>query len=192
MKPNAKYLRRFLPLLALLAITSFLGTAAAGQVPQQPSSALETQDGGDPIRQLNLTPEQREQIRAIRENNRAERAVIKEHLDSANHALEEILNSEAPDEAFVEQRLRDVAAAQSAAMRMRVLTEVRVRRVLSPEQRKLLRSLQEEARESRRERLLDNAAQRQQQRQARPRDANPRNGLGPLAPPRNNPRRLPL
>jgi hypothetical protein len=83
---------------------------------------------------------------------------------------------------LVEQRLRELASAQSAAMRLRILTEIRIRRVLTSEQRKLLRSLQQEAQQSRRERRLDNSLERQERRDARPRGVNQRNGLGPILP----------
>ena len=189
MKQSGKQNGRILTLLALLAVIGF--PAAAGsvsaQTAQQPASAPEPQQGGDLIRQLNLTPEQREQIRSIRVNNSGERAAIKSHLDDANRALEDALNSETPDEALVEQRLRAVASAQAAAMRMRILTEIRIRRVLTSEQRKLLRSLQLEAQQTRRERRLDNAVQRQERRDERTRGLNRRNGLGPILR-RDNPR----
>ena len=190
MKQNGKYSGPILTLLALLAVIGFPATvgSVSGQAAQQPSAAPEPQQGGDLIRQLNLTPEQREQIRSIRVNNSGERTAIKERLEEANRSLEEALNSESPDEAVVEQRLRDVASAQAAAMRMRILTEIRIRRVLTAEQRKVLRSLQQEAIQARRERRLDNALQRQERRNARPRGVNQRNGLGPILPRRDNQR----
>ncbi|MEP6819458.1 MAG: Spy/CpxP family protein refolding chaperone [bacterium] len=188
---HGKQNSRILTLLALLAVIGFPATvgSVSGQTAQQTSAAPEPQQGGDLIRQLNLTPEQVEQIRSIRENNKSERAAIKDHLDVANRTLEESLNTETPDEAVVEQRLRDVAAAQASMMRMRILTEIRIRRVLTPEQRKLLRTLQQEALQSRRERMLDNAEQRGQRRDGRPRGLNQRNGLGPFIPRRENQRR---
>ena len=184
MKESGKFNGRILTLLALLAVIGFPATAGSvsAQTVQQPSAAPEPQQGGDLIRQLNLTPEQREQIRSIRVNNSSERMAIKNHLDDANRSLEDALNSETPDEALVEQRLRELAAAQAAAMRMRILTEIRIRRVLTSEQRKLLRSLQLEAQQSRRERRLDNAVQRQERRDARRQGVNQRNGLAPILP----------
>lgn len=184
MKQSGKLNSRILTLLALLAVIGFPAAvdSVSGQSAQQTAATPEPQQGGDLIRQLNLTPEQREQIRSIRVNNGGERAAIKSRLDEANRTLEDALNSENPDEALVEQRLREVASAQAAAMRMRILTEIRIRRVLTSEQRKVLRSLQQEAQQSRRERRLDNALERQERRDARPRGVNQRNGLGPILP----------
>jgi Spy/CpxP family protein refolding chaperone len=186
-----KHNSRSLTLLALLAFSGAVPSISA-QIPQPPAGAPEPQQGafgGDPIRQLNLTPEQREQIRSIRENNKTERAAINERLRDANRGLEEALNSENPDEAVVEERLRDVAAAQSSAMRMRILTEIRIRRVLTPEQRSVLRSLQQQAKELRRERLLGNPDERQRRRDERRGLQNQRNRLGPLFPRQENQRR---
>ena len=184
MKQSGKFNGRILTLLALLAVIGFPATAGSvsAQATQQPSATPEPQQGGDLIRQLNLTPEQREQIRLIRLNNSSERLAIKNQLDDANRALEDALNSETPDEVLVEQRLREVASAQAAAMRMRILTEIRIRRVLTLEQRKLLRSLQLEAQQWRRERRLDNAVRRQERRDARRQGVNQRNGLAPIVP----------
>lgn len=182
-------------LLTLLALLGFLAAYPVhGQTPQQQQPAApETQQGsagGDPIRQLNLTPEQREQIRSIREHNKEERAQINDRVRDSNRALEEALNSDNPDEAVVDQRVRDVAAAQGAAMRMRILTEVRIRRVLTVEQRNLLRSLQQQAQANRRERLLATPEERQQRREDRSRPLqNQRNGIGPLLPRGQNQRR---
>lgn len=184
---------RLLTLLTVLAFAAAVPTAA--QSTQQPSEAPESQQNAapsDPIRELNLTPEQRQQIRTIRENNKIERADIAERLRTANEALNTALNADNPDEALVEQRLRDVASAQAAAMRMRILTEIRIRRVLTAQQRETLRLLQRQARLAQRERRLTAAEERQERReQQQPmRGLNQRNGLGPFAPRRKN-QRLP-
>ncbi len=181
-------------ILTLLAVLVFFAVVPSvyAQTGQQSAPGQEPQQGGggDPIRLLNLTPEQREQIRSIREHNKDERAAINERLRDTNRALEETLNSENPDEAVVEQRVRDVVVAQTAAMRIRILTEIRIRRVLTPEQRNILRTLQQQAKESRQERLMDNAEERQRIRAERSRGLqNQRNGLTPLYPRRNLQRR---
>jgi len=177
---------RVMMLLTVLAFStapSVLGQAGQ-QANQQSGQTAEPQQralGGDPIQQLNLTPEQREQIRSIRENNKTERMAVNSQLREANRALNEALNSENPDEALVEQRLRDLASAQAAAARMRVLTEIRIRRVLTKEQRATLRALQAQALENRREqRQLNDSEQRQQRIEQRRALQNQRNGLGPL------------
>lgn len=154
---------RVLTLLALLAFLPMIPSAVAQGIQEQ-STAPEPQQantGGDPIRQLNLSPEQREEIRSIRQSNKEERAAINQRLRAANQALEAELDADKPDEAVVEQRMREVGAAQAAAMRMRILTEVRIRRVLTVEQLRILRNLRQQARQTERGRIRE---ERQQQR----------------------------
>lgn len=189
MKHGGKHNSRILTLLALLAVIGFpAATRVSGQNVQQPTAQPEPQQGGDLIRQLNLTPEQREQIRGIRGDKQVERALINQQLRQTNRALQEALEADVPDEAIVEQRVREVAAAQASVMRMRIMTEIRIRRVLTPEQRALLKSLQQEATKSQRERSLANP---DETRRAERRRAlrNQRNGLGPLLPQGENKRR---
>lgn len=177
-------------ILSLVAATSVLVAAPShslGAHQQQQPDSQQRPFGDDPIRELNLSPEQRERIRAIREQLQEERAAINQRLRETNRALEEALDADNPDESVVEQRLRDVAAAQSAAMRMRVLSEVRIRRVLTPEQLTTLRTLRQNARSLRRERQRENMEMRPQERVDRQRGLpNQRNGLGPLFPRRSD------
>jgi Spy/CpxP family protein refolding chaperone len=148
---------------------------------QQPPDAQQRPPVDDPIRELNLSPEQRERIRAIRQQLQAERALINQRLSETNQALEEALDADNPDESLVEQRLREFAAAQAAAVRLRVLSEVRIRRVLTPEQLVTLRTLRQRARLLRQERQRENRETRRQERVDRRRDqSNRRNGLQPL------------
>ena len=181
--------KTILPLFATALILSVPCSSHARYLyPQDPQSesvaGARQQDPQDPIAQLNLTPEQREKIRGIREQTKNERAAINQRLRQSNTALEQALESDNPDEAVVEQRLRDAAAAQAAATRMRVLTEVRIRRVLTPEQLVTLRLLRQQAGALRREQRMENQKPgRQGNDGIRP---NQRNGMGPLFPRRGN------
>jgi Spy/CpxP family protein refolding chaperone len=175
-------------ILPLFAVALILSVSPAGMgryfIPQDPQTdsapAGQTQD---PITLLNLTPEQRQKIRSIREQTKNERAAINQQLRQSNLALQQALDVDNPDEAIVEQRLRDAAAAQAAATRMRVLTEVRIRRVLTPEQINTWRSLRQQAAQARREQRLEN-----QRTAPLP---NQRNGLAPFLQRRPNTPRIP-
>ncbi|HLA11289.1 MAG TPA: periplasmic heavy metal sensor [Pyrinomonadaceae bacterium] len=136
-----------LPIVATMILMPI--GAAAQQNEPQPEPQRAPLD--DPIRQLNLTPEQRVQIRSIRQQSQEERATINRRLRQANQALEQTLDEDNPDEDLVEQRVREVALLQAAQMRLRVLSEVRIRRVLNAQQRELLRRFRL-ARRPRRER----------------------------------------
>lgn len=180
-------------IFSLVATTAVLVASPSyslGANQQQQTDSQQRPSGNDAIRELNLSPEQRERIRAIREQLQAERAAINQRLRETNQALEEALDADNPDESIVEQRLRDVAAAQAAAMRMRVLSEVRIRRVLTPEQLTTLRTLRQNARSLRRERQRENMEMRRQQRVDRQRGLpKQRNGLRPFFPGRRDQQR---
>ena len=184
--------RQILTSLALLVFS--MAVPAIGQTvqEQQPASPAPQQGSltGDPISQLNLTPEQREQIRTIRKQSQRERTAIQERVRETNRALEALLDSDSPEEAAVEQRMREASAAQADAMRMRILTEVRIRRVLTSEQRTLLRALRQQANQTRRERPINGPEERLRRQQEQRSLQNQRNGIGPLLPRRDAPRRV--
>ncbi|MFN2511050.1 MAG: Spy/CpxP family protein refolding chaperone [Pyrinomonadaceae bacterium] len=173
-------------ILSLVAATCVLVAAPSslfGAPQQQQTDSQQRPSGNDPIRELNLSPEQRERIRAIRQQLQGERATINQRLRETNLALEEALDADNPDESLVEQRLRDVAAAQASAMRLRVLSELRIRRVLTPDQVIMLRTLQKNAGRLRKERQRENMEMRRQERVDRQRGLpKQRNGLRPFFP----------
>lgn len=154
----------------ILAVSTCATFAQTPEPPSPPPPAHQGHMGGDPIRQLNLTQQQQEDIRNIREKNREERAAINRRLAEANRALQEALEVDSPVEALVEQRMKAVADEQAAAMRMRILTEVRVRQVLTQEQRAILRNLRLQAQQMRRERrrgLSQDRPRREERREER-------------------------
>jgi len=118
------------------------------------------------LRRLNLTPEQRASLREIRRQSEPEARALARRLNQARRALDEAVYSDETDEAAVERRARELAEAQAAVVRLRALTELRVRRVLTPEQLQTFRALR---REALRQRLL----QRRQARPARVRPQSP-------------------
>ena len=159
----------------LLLGTAFVAATYISVAGQEQTDAQPRANVQDPIRQLNLTPEQREKIRAIREQLREERASVGQRLQESNRTLQSALDADSPDEAVLENLIKEVAAAQAAAMRLRILSEVRIRRVLTREQIETLRHLQMHARQERR---MDRVRRRQDAFDGR-RGLNPR-GVRPL------------
>ena len=120
----------------LIAVALFLAVASpvfATQDPVQDSPA-------DPIEQLRLTPEQRQRIRVILEQNKHERQSTNRRLREANVALDQALDADPVNDSVIEQRVNELAAAQAAQLRMRIQTEIKIRRELGPEQIAILRS----------------------------------------------------
>ena len=124
----------------LLAVLLFTWTNSS--YAQDPAAPL-----ADPIEQLRLAPEQRQRIRMIFEDSKTERQHINRRVREANVALDQALDADPTDENAVEQRINDLAAAQAAQMRMRIQTELKIRRELRPEQLATLRRLRLQARD---------------------------------------------
>jgi len=131
-----------------------------------------------------LSPDQIQRIRLIQRDTKDERAAINLRLREANRALEESLDAENVDESVIDERMRDVNAAQNAQLRLRIQTELRIRRVLNPEQRAMLKDIRVRA---------GDLIRAQQDRRVRPEAdglrPNNSNGILPLR--RNNPIRNP-
>jgi len=120
-------------------------TAATIALAQQDPAVNPAQT--DPIEQLRLTPDQRQAIRRIVAENRDERQAANQRVREANIALDQALDTDPPDENLIEQRINDLATAQAAQLRMRIHTEIKIRRVLRPEQIATLRRLRLQVRD---------------------------------------------
>jgi Spy/CpxP family protein refolding chaperone len=117
-------------------------TAATFTTAQQPP-----EPAADPIEQLRLTPDQRQAVRQIVADTRIERQTTNRRLREANVALDQALDAEPTDESLIEQRINEVAAAQAAQLRMRINTEIKIRRILRPDQLATLRRLRLQGRD---------------------------------------------
>lgn len=141
MKKETKVKLTFSSMAVAFLLTSPLAIQPVFAQGENRTEASENRVSDDPISELNLTPEQRQQIRAIRQENQEERASINHRLREANQSLQEALDVDNPDEATLEPLLRQIGMLQAEQMRLRVLSEVRIRRVLTPGQQELLRNL---------------------------------------------------
>ena len=143
---------RFKTLLLLFAGLLILATSSAANAQELASPPVE-----DSINQLNLTPEQRQHIRAIFEDNKTERQTTNRRLREANIALNQALDTEPIDENAINQRVNELAAAQANQIRMKIQIELRIRRELSPQQLATWRSLRLQMRD-----FIDNQRPRKQ------------------------------
>ena len=172
------FVRLTLPLIVLILSAYSISYA---QDPQ--SNSAPPQDAPDLLGRLRLSPDQIQRIRLIQRDTKDERATIQQRLREANRALEESLDAENVDESVIDQRMQDVNAAQNAQLRLRIQTELRIRRVLNPEQRAMLKDI--------RVRAGDLIRAQQDRRALRPEANGLRpNGNGAL-PRRNDPLRNP-
>lgn len=136
--------RALLLSIALLS-SAVLVAAQENQIAPQQTQTSQTGLGGDPIRQLNLTAEQAEKIRAIRVQNKDERIAVNQRLRQARRAMNDAIAGDDPSEELIGQRARELGEAQVAVTRMNAITQLRIRRVLTPDQLTKLRALQQQA-----------------------------------------------
>lgn len=122
--------------------------------PQGQTDARPPNPDGDLVRQLNLTPDQIEKIKAIREQNREVRRQIVQRIRAAQMALDRAIYVENADEGVVEQRARELAEAQAAQVRLQAMSALSIRRILTPEQLETFRTLRQQAETERRNRRL--------------------------------------
>jgi Spy/CpxP family protein refolding chaperone len=136
--------------LALLLLLACLPKARAQEQDAQPAQQGDVRQqgvgrGNNLMQQLNLTPEQRVQLREIRRQDEPETRAITRRVRLARRALDEAIYSDASNEALIEQRTRELSDAQAALLRLRAATELKVRRILTPEQLQSFRNLRLEA-----------------------------------------------
>jgi len=129
------FVRLTLPLIVLILSVCSIAYS------QEQQSNPTPQDAPDLLGRLRLSPDQIQRIRLIQRDTKDERAAIGQRLREANRALEESLDLENVDESVIDQRMQVVNAAQNAQLRLRIQTELRIRRVLNPEQRAMLRDI---------------------------------------------------
>ncbi|MGB7923641.1 MAG: Spy/CpxP family protein refolding chaperone [Pyrinomonadaceae bacterium] len=137
--------------IASLALFFFIFSTAPlrAQNGSAPRAERETRRGeGDRFvalrERLNLSPDQVEQIKAIREQNKDQWRGARQRVRQAQRALDEAIYADTADEVLIETRTREVAEAQTTLVRMRALTELKIRRVLTPEQLNTLRTLRQQ------------------------------------------------
>ena len=133
--------------MKLLTALSLLLAFATFAVAQQPAPQTDPAATVDPIEQLRITPDQRQAIRQIVGENKDERQGTTRRVREANIALDQALDAEPTDQNLIEQRITELAAAQAEQLRLRIHTEMRIRRILRPEQIATLRRLRLQVRD---------------------------------------------
>src|SRR5436305_3131560 len=146
----------FLFLLAISTSRALAQTPGEGPPPPEAGQDDQTQNWQGA---LNLTPDQVGKIRSILEEKKLERQTAGRRLNQALRALDEAIYSDNATEAVIEQRAREVAEAQAAQVRLRAMTELNIRRVLTPDQLSTFRKIRQEHIRAQREQRLENGNQ---------------------------------
>jgi Spy/CpxP family protein refolding chaperone len=118
------------------------------------------QQGPRLAKELGLSKEQTEQVKAIFRKHRDEAAPLRKEMVSGRRELRNLIQSDKPDEAAIREQAKKIAATDGnlAVLRARMSQEVRA--VLTPEQIRKFRALQEK-----RDRRIDGRMNRWQEGQ---------------------------
>ena len=123
---------------------------------------------GLPLRQLELTDAQREQVRGIVSARSGDFKSIAERLRVAREAERAAVTRVPVDESEVRARVSETAAIEADAAVLRARVHEQIYQVLTPEQQQKAKTLQaerEKRRAERQERMKQRDEQRRQQRQ---------------------------
>lgn len=128
--------------------------------PQDAASLAPREDyGGGLLRALNLSPQQRSQIRFVREQNKEAVLTARRRLGHAYRVLNEAVHDDDVDERQIEVRVQEVGAAHVEVERLRAQIELQIRRILTSDQLSLFRRMRQQARGERLQRRFENNAQ---------------------------------
>ena len=143
------------PRLFLVLITVILSAtvAALGQgAPVQENAPNDQTEGNRPnlFAELGLSPDQRQQIRRIRQEGRPRMIEARMALGEAQRKLDMAIYADTLNESEVQVRLREFHTAEAELARLRFESELSIRKVLTPEQLVRFRDIRRQFAEERR------------------------------------------
>lgn len=189
-----KYSFYSLLFVAALAVFSVSALAQGGPPPEDIRDRPQPRDDGprnrpgdrgQMLRELGLSREQMQQIRRMNEERRPVMEAAHRRMEAANRALDQAIYADTLDQTEIDNRLKEVNAAQNELNRLRFMNELQVRKVLTPEQLVKFREMREKF-ERMREDIRDRIEDR---RPGPPRDGQPARPLvnRPGGPPQRQP-----
>lgn len=148
----SKFIFFALSFIALLIVCAPLGVQA-----QTASQDISGEQTARPnlLRELDLTPEQIQQIRRINKERRQVTQESQQRLRAANQALDEAIYSNA-SETEIQARQKEVQAAHAEFVRNRTINEQSIKQVLTAQQFEKFRNLQAQYNETRKQNKLLN------------------------------------
>jgi Spy/CpxP family protein refolding chaperone len=133
-------------LFILLFAVSSTQQARAQNPAETPQNDQAQENANAELRnQLNLTPDQVAKIRAILEQNKAERQAARRRVNQAQRALAQTIYSGTASEAEIAERTHELSEAQADEVRLRAATELSISHVLTPEQLAKFKTIRQKA-----------------------------------------------
>lgn len=123
----------------LLAVT--MVSFSKAQAPDAPPSGEGNESRPNLLRELDLSPQQIQQIRRLNQERRPVMQEAQERFREANRALDNAIYDDSENESEIQTRMKEVQIAQFEVVKNRVSTERAIRRILLPEQLARFREL---------------------------------------------------
>lgn len=131
----------FYHLIFTILFSIFLVSSAKSQAPGDPPMGDGNEQRPNLLRELDLSPQQIQQIRRLNQDRRPVMQETQERLREANRALDQAIYGDSENEVEIQTRLKEVHAAQFELIKNRVMNERAIRRILTPQQLARFREL---------------------------------------------------
>jgi periplasmic protein CpxP/Spy len=146
------------------------GAAPQPAVPQGPPPPAMGRGAGMGMgRQLNLTDAQKEQLRAMRDQQERDALALRQRMRDARLKLRTAMKADVPDEAAVKAAAGAVAAVQVDQFALQARRKAQLMKVLTPEQQQQVRQFRARAERQAARQMRMNGRGAMQQRQLGPR-----------------------
>ena len=96
------------------------------------------------LEELNLSADQIQQMRRLNQERRPEIQAAQLRLREANRALDAAVYADVENESEIQNRMKEVQAAQAEMVKNRTIMERAIRRILTPQQLARFRELREQ------------------------------------------------
>ena len=166
---------KLFPLIFSLGLVVWLLPSAAAQEPGQidarpaQNSRPRAERRPNLFAELGLSPEQVQQIRRINADRKPQMTEAQQKLRDANRALDAAIYADTANDIEIDARLKDYHSAQAEVARIRFISELSIRKVLTPEQLVRFREMRQrfaDTRENRQRQRIERRSQRRKQRPA--------------------------
>lgn len=121
----------------LFLAVSFTAIKAQDNMPPPPDAPNQKFDAPprpNLMTQLGLTQDQIKQIRQINQEKKPQMREAQERLREANRNLDQAVYADATSDAEIQARLKELQSAHAEIIKIKSVTELAVRKILTPEQ----------------------------------------------------------
>lgn len=120
-----------LVLIGFLIVISNAAVKAQAETPDAPGRQTDGERRPNLLQQLDLSPEQVQQLRQITAEKKPLMREAQNRLREANRSLDQAIYADNADEADVQARVKEVQKAQADVIKIRSANEFAVRRILT-------------------------------------------------------------